>query len=52
VLEYWGIDSSKLKPLLQLPIKGYRPLDAASPRKGVCNSRWFIQENLRGKITS
>lgn len=51
-LDYLGIDFSKLELLAKLPIKGYRPLDAASPRKGVCNSRWSIQENLRGKIIS
>jgi predicted transcriptional regulator of viral defense system len=46
ILEYWGIDGSKLESLAGLPIKGYRPLDAASPRKGTCNARWSIQENL------
>jgi predicted transcriptional regulator of viral defense system len=50
VLEYLGISISKLEPLARLPIKGYRPLDATGPRKGVCNPRWYIQENLRGKI--
>ncbi len=50
VLEYWGYDSSEFGELLELPIRGYRKLDPTGPRKGSCNSRWMIQENLPGKV--
>ena len=50
VLEHQGIDPSKLERLAVLPIKGYRKLDPTGPRKGPCNSRWMIQENLPGKV--
>ncbi len=50
VLEYWGYDSSEFSELLELPVKGYRKLDPTAPRKGPCNSRWMIQENLPGKV--
>jgi predicted transcriptional regulator of viral defense system len=50
VLEHQGVDPSKLKRLAALPIKGYRKLDPTGPRKGPCNTRWMIQENLPGKI--
>lgn len=50
VLQLQGIDPSRLDPLLKLPIKGYRKLDPTGPRKGPCNSRWMIQENLPGKV--
>ena len=52
VLEYYDFDLSRFRSLLDLPIKGYRKLDPTGPRKGPCNSRWMIQENLPGKITS
>lgn len=50
VLESQGVDPASLEPLLGLIIKGYRKLDPTGPRKGPCNSRWMIQENLPGKI--
>jgi predicted transcriptional regulator of viral defense system len=50
VLEHQGVDSRKLERLAGLPIKGYRKLDPTGPRKGPCNSRWMIQENLPGKV--
>ena len=50
VLEYQGIESSELERLAGLPIKGYRKLDPTGPRKGPCNARWMIQENLQGKV--
>lgn len=52
VLEFQGIDPVLLKPLLELNIKGYRKLDSTGPRKGPCNSRWMVQENLPGKVMS
>jgi predicted transcriptional regulator of viral defense system len=50
VLETQGITPSKLDPLAALPIKGYRKLDPTGPRKGPCDSRWMVQENLPGLV--
>jgi predicted transcriptional regulator of viral defense system len=50
VLEKLGIAPKRLDSLAKLPIKGYRTLDSTGPRKGPCNRRWMIQENLPGKI--
>ena len=51
VLEHQGVDPSRLERLAELPIKGYRRLDPTGPRKGPCNARWMIQENLPGRLT-
>ncbi len=48
VLEAQGVGKSRLRTLASLPIKGYRKLDPTGPRTGPWNSRWMIQENLRG----
>ena len=50
VLEAHGVGKSKLRALAELPIKGYRKLDPTGPRRGPCNNRWMIQENLPGMI--
>jgi len=50
VLEGRGFPLSGLRPLLDLAIKGYRPLDPTGPRKGPCNRRWQVQVNLPGKV--
>ena len=50
VLERQGVDPARLEPLLSAPIKGYRTLDPTGPRKGPCDRRWMIQENLPGKV--
>jgi predicted transcriptional regulator of viral defense system len=50
VLESQGVDPAFLEPLSGIPIKGYRKLDPTGPRKGSCNRRWMIQENLPGKV--
>lgn len=50
VLEKQGIEPSLLKLLARVAIKGYRTLDPTGPRKGPCNRRWMIQENLPGRI--
>lgn len=49
VLEQLGHAPADLNPLLAVPIKGYRRLDPTGPRRGPCNRRWMIQENLPGK---
>jgi predicted transcriptional regulator of viral defense system len=50
VLELLGVDPGSLEPLSEIPIKGYRKLDPTGPRKGPCNRRWMVQENLHGKV--
>ena len=50
LLEHQDIDAAKLDRLTALPIKGYRTLDPTGPRKGPCDRRWMIQENLPGKV--
>lgn len=52
VLEKQGVGPDRLESLMKVPIKGYRTLDPTGPRKGPCNSRWMIQENLPGKVPS
>ena len=49
-LEYHGTDSPSIDRLASLPVKGYRMLDPSGPRRGPCNSRWMIQENLPGML--
>lgn len=49
-LESEGMHDSRLEVLAALPIKGYRPLDPTGPRRGPCNRRWMVQENLPGKV--
>jgi predicted transcriptional regulator of viral defense system len=50
ILENQGVKPSRLKELLAVPIKGYRTLDPTGPRRGPCDSRWMIQENLSGRV--
>lgn len=51
-LESHGFASSMLDELASLPIKGYRKLDPGGPRRGPCNSRWMVQENLPGLVAA
>ncbi len=46
ILEHLGMDSPVIDDLAAAPVKGYRTLDPTGVRKGLCNSRWMIQENL------
>lgn len=50
VLESQGVPRSELAVLAELPVKGYCKLDPTGPRKGSCNSRWMVQENLPGMV--
>lgn len=50
VLENQSVASDLLEPLLKKQVKDYRSLDPTGPRKGPCNRRWMIQENLPGRI--
>lgn len=45
-LEHLDAPARVLEPLLDIPHRGYRPLDPSRPRRGPCNQRWGIQENL------
>ena len=46
VLEYHAARSPIIDRLASLPVRGYRMLDPTGPRRGPCNSRWMVQENL------
>ncbi len=50
IMEKAGAEDSILQKLETVPIKDYRVLDSSGPRKGTCNKRWMIQENLPGRI--
>lgn len=50
VLEKIGVGNSELLKLETISIQGYRILDPSGPRRGPCNKRWMIQENLPGKL--
>ena len=51
-LEAHGVAPSRLDELASLPTKGYRKLDPGGPRRGPCNSRWMVQENLPGLVAA
>jgi len=50
VMEKVGVEDTILQKLEDVPIKGYRVLDSTGPRKGTCNKKWMIQENLLGRM--
>ena len=50
VLDHLGIAETGLDRLEAVPVTRYQPLDPTGPRKGPCNGRWMIQENLPGRI--
>jgi predicted transcriptional regulator of viral defense system len=50
IMEKVGVENSILQKLEAVLIKGYRVLDSTGPRKGTCNKRWMIQENLPGRM--
>ena len=52
VLEHHGAGSPVIDRLATLPVSGYRMLDPTGPRRGPCNRRWMVQENLPGKVDS
>lgn len=47
-LEEVGVPPGYLQPLLDHPISGHRVLDPSRPRRGPCDRRWMIQNNLQG----
>ena len=50
ILETQRVESTRLEPLRDVPVKGYRVLDATGPRRGPCDAGWMIQVNLPGKV--
>jgi len=50
IMERAGVEDSMLRRLEDVPIKGYRVLNSTGNRKGICNKRWMIQENLPGRV--
>lgn len=50
IMEKVEVEDAILKRLEAVPIKGYRVLVPGGPRKGPCNKRWMIQENLPGRV--
>jgi len=50
IMEKVGVEDIILQKLEAVPIRGYRVLDSTGPRKGTCNKRWMIQENLPGRV--
>ncbi|MCK5767107.1 MAG: type IV toxin-antitoxin system AbiEi family antitoxin domain-containing protein [Candidatus Atribacteria bacterium] len=50
IMEKAGVEDSILQKLEAVSIRGYRVLDSSGPRKGHCNKRWMIQENLPGRM--
>jgi predicted transcriptional regulator of viral defense system len=50
ILEQQGVEPTRLEPLREVPVKGYRVLDPTGPRRGPCDARWMIQVNLPGKL--
>lgn len=51
ILERIGLPPQSLERLAALPIRGYRPLDPTALRRGPCNSKWNIIENLPGRVS-
>lgn len=50
ILAYCGCTSPEVDLLEGIPTRGYRVLDPTGPRKGRCNARWMVQENLPGLV--
>ena len=50
VLAHMGVEPERLTRLFELPVSGYRTLDPSGPRRGPCDGRWMIQENLPGRV--
>ncbi len=45
-LDLAGVDAAVLKPLRDLPVKGYRLLDPTKPARGRRSGRWSLRDNL------
>ena len=42
----YGIDEILLHKLREVPVRGYVRLDPGGPKRGHCNGKWSIQENV------
>ncbi len=47
-MEHAGVSESILVPLLKMPTTRYSTLDPTRSRRGACDKRWMIQNNLPG----
>ena len=45
-LEAVGVAAELLRPLAEIPTGSYRNLDPTLPRRGRCNNRWMVRENI------
>jgi len=45
-LERAGVSEAALRPLLEIPATGYHALDPTRRRRGPCDKRWMVQNNL------
>lgn len=45
-LERTGARAKLLRPLRDLPIEGFRILDPTRPKRGSCDKRWMVLDNL------
>lgn len=50
-LEQAGVPDKTLAPLQRIKVTGMTILDPTRPKRGPCNSRWQIQENLPGRAS-
>ena len=46
ILQKFGVPLEKLKPLLEVSVKGFKLLDPSGPRNGSCNKIWMIVDNI------
>lgn len=52
ILDHAGVNETLLKPLQQIEISSYRVLDPSGPKKGKCDPKWMIQNNLWAEKTT
>lgn len=52
ILERQGVPPDRLVALARVSVRGFRKLDPTGMRRGPCNRRWMIQENLLGRMQS
>ena len=45
-LERYGTDEQLLRRLREVAVRGYVRLDPSGPKRGHCDGKWSIQENV------
>ncbi len=45
-----GFEEKLLEQLLEIEVRGYIPIEPGGPKRGLCNSRWNILENIPGEF--